>query len=166
METYYVCYKSRAITWIHIEHILTKQNDSCLCMDFSISKQQLSMCIFQNFWQFSIKRTQLFNYLYNELDSKIKFPSELKYFPGRNSLPRDSKLFLSNVFLILIVISVLEADYQIFILTYYPKHPMVLPKNYEFTNQVIMYYLLTNLNTGLQLRLSLIRQKFWFVDGV
>lgn len=50
-------------------------------------------------------------------------------------------------------------------LSYDQKHSMLLPKGHEFTRKVIQYYPGTNLHAGPQIELSLLCQKFRFVDG-
>lgn len=50
-------------------------------------------------------------------------------------------------------------------LNYEQKHPMLLPKNHEFINKLVMYYHVTNFDSRPQLTSLLVRQKFWVVDG-
>lgn len=96
---------------------------------------------------------------------KTEYPSELKCLDEWKSVPRDGKLFPLNVFLgtndIILVVGRLLNQSN---LTYNQKLPMLLPRNHEFTNKIIMHYHKTNFHAGAQLTLSLIWQKFWLID--
>lgn len=50
-------------------------------------------------------------------------------------------------------------------LSYSAKHPMILPKNHEFTILVVKYYHVMCLHAGPSLTLSNLRQIFWIVSG-
>ncbi|GFX67857.1 integrase catalytic domain-containing protein [Trichonephila clavipes] len=100
------------------------------------------------------------------LIQQVEFPNEFKCFVQGNPLPKDNKLFPLNLFCdsegFLWVGGRLSRNTR---LSYDQKHPMLLPKSHEFTRKVINFYHITYLHAGPQLTLSLIRQKFWFVDG-
>ena len=97
---------------------------------------------------------------------EAEFFRERRFLSEGKPLPSNSKLLPLNVFLdednILRVGGRLSNHSS---LSYENKHPMLLPKNHEFTRGVIDYYHCANLHAGPQLTLSLIRQRFWFVDG-
>ncbi|GFY26312.1 integrase catalytic domain-containing protein [Trichonephila clavipes] len=100
------------------------------------------------------------------LIQQVEFPNEFKCLFQGNPLPKDNKLLPLNLFCdsegVLRVGSRLSRNTR---LSYDQKHPMLLPKSHEFTRKVINFYHITYLHAGPQLTLSLIRQKFWFVDG-
>lgn len=99
------------------------------------------------------------------LIKKNQFPSELKCLSEEKSLAGDCKFLSLNLFLDTNDIShvggrVSNNCY----FTYDQKHQMLLPKNYKFTNKLIMHNV-TNIHTGPKLTLSVKRQNVWFVDG-
>ncbi|GFX56269.1 integrase catalytic domain-containing protein [Trichonephila clavipes] len=100
------------------------------------------------------------------LIQQVEFPNEFKCLVQGNPLPKDNKLLPLNLFCdsegVLRVGGRLSRNTR---LSYDQKHPMLLPKSHEFTRKVINFYHITYLHAGPQLTLSLIRQKFWFVDG-
>ncbi|GFX66181.1 integrase catalytic domain-containing protein [Trichonephila clavipes] len=100
------------------------------------------------------------------LIQQAEFPNEFKCLFQGNSLSKDNKLLPLNLFCdsegVLRVGGRLSRNTR---LSYDQKHPMLLPKSHEFTRRVINFYHITYLHAGPQLTLSLIRQKFWFVDG-
>ncbi|GFT02235.1 uncharacterized protein TNCV_84881 [Trichonephila clavipes] len=100
------------------------------------------------------------------LIQQAEFPNEFKCLFQGNPLPKDNKLLPLNLFCdsegVLRVGGRLSRNTR---LSYDQKHPMLLPKSHEFTRKVINFYHITYLHAGPQLTLSLIRQKFWFVDG-
>ncbi|GFV96029.1 integrase catalytic domain-containing protein [Trichonephila clavipes] len=100
------------------------------------------------------------------LIQQVEFPNEFKYLVQGNPLPKDNKLLPLNLFCdsegVLRVGGRLSRNTR---LSYDQKHPMFLPKSHEFTRKVKNFYHITYLHAGPQLTLSLIRQKFWFVDG-
>ncbi|GFU53492.1 integrase catalytic domain-containing protein [Trichonephila clavipes] len=100
------------------------------------------------------------------LIQKVDIPNEFKCLVQGNPLLKDNKLLPLNLFYdsegVLRVGGRLSRNSR---LSYDQKHPMLLPKSHEFTRKVINFYHITYLHAGPQLTLSLIRQKFWFVDG-
>ncbi|GFX50988.1 integrase catalytic domain-containing protein [Trichonephila clavipes] len=100
------------------------------------------------------------------LIQQVEFPNEFKCLVQGNPLPKDNKLLPLNLFCdsegVLRVGGRLSRNTC---LSYGQKHPMLLPRSHEFTRKVINFYHITYLHAGPQLTLSLISQKFWFVDG-
>lgn len=97
---------------------------------------------------------------------EFEFPVELKLLKTNQPLPSNSKYLSLNIFL----------DEQGFIrvggrlsrhqsLNQDQKYPILLPKNHAITTLLIQYYHKKHFHASAQLILSLIRQKFWFVDG-
>lgn len=95
----------------------------------------------------------------------VEFLFERKCFSEEKSLPVNN-LFLSNIFLNKIdIIRFGGRLSKHSSLSYYQRHPKLLPRNPEFAKKVIEYYYVTNHHAGLQLTLSLIRQKVWLGNG-
>ncbi|GFS48558.1 integrase catalytic domain-containing protein [Trichonephila clavipes] len=95
------------------------------------------------------------------LIQQVEFPNEFKYLVQGNPLPKGNKLLPLNLFCdsegVLRVGGRLLRNTR---LSY-----AFAQKSYEFTRKVIYFNHITHLHAGPQLTLSLIRQKFWFVDG-